>query len=678
MGKSKTTKFKRPQFNAVGLPANAVKEAEPEEEEHGDDSCPAAELLEKLQSPSADVREFACASISRVVQQSQTIPGFLQRDAVRRLGPMLLDSSLTVRETATGALRNLSACGGQEACEDMVKHDVMTPLTALLRECCASFESAVVPMKDQKNAVEDVANEAVNLLWNLCESSSQALSVFNKAGLLDVVVQCLERHPYNVELAISAAHCLHTVTEDNPELLCSLNTAVLGVLENALLSSQPGMAHTLLRALAAGTLWNMKGSLPAARQAQTLNAVVATLSQCLALDTGTLIPELRQAEEVRHRNTPTAPDIEDEAAGELAVEEMDEEEEAPKHKRKGKSVRADNDFSDLLPRGKEELREATALLTAQQTSLEIIVNMCCSDDPSDDEWEEESSSDESDMGPDGLCDGVSNLMSPLCLSAEVHSALINHSIPEKVLKKTEFPRKEAMDVCHQNPSWRNLIKKMHRVQSRALTCLHSILSTMDAESLGGAAALQGAAQHLSMLVFGGAEIPKDEEFLEAVISAMRSLLQMIASKNISQCMTPQQLMSLSEAATRCDVVSVRVNAVAILGITGSTLAKEKGTAETLQMIGNALLEVATRDADLVVNGEALDALFDVFADGDEAETAAKNIQLLPALKALQPVFKAKIRKEGRGKYSPQQLCVLDNIKVNLRRFIGYLEKVVKK
>uniref|UniRef100_A0A8P4GED2 HEAT repeat containing 3 n=1 Tax=Dicentrarchus labrax TaxID=13489 RepID=A0A8P4GED2_DICLA len=652
MGKSKTTKFKRPQFSTVGLPVNAGKEEDAEEEDHGDESCPAAELLEKLQSPSADVREFACASISRVVQQSQTIPGFLQRDAVRRLGPMLLDSSLAVRETATGALRNLSACGGQEVCEDMVKHDVMTPLTALLRECCAGFESAAEPMKDQKNAVEDVANEAVNLLTVL----KSLLFVFRPA------------------------HCLHTVTEDNPELLCSLNTAVLGVLENVLLSSQPGMAQTLLRTLAAGTLWNMKGSLPAARQAQTLSAVLATLSQCLDLDTGTLIPELRQAEEVRHRNTPAAPDIEEQAAGELAEEEMEEEEEeeAPKHKRNGKAVRADNDFSDLLPRGKEELREATALLTAQQTSLEIIVNMCCSDDPSDDEWEEESSSDESDMGPDGLCDGVSNLMSPLCLSAEVHGALISHSVPEKVLKKTEFPGKEAMDVCHRNPSWRSLIKKMQRVQSRALTCLHSILSTMDAESLGGTAALQGAAQHLSTLVFGAAEIPKDEEFLEAVISAMRSLLQMIASKNIPQCMTPQQLMSLSEAATRCEVVSVRVNAVAILGITGSTLAKEKGTAETLQMIGNALLQVATRDADLVVNGEALDGLFDVFADGDEAEVAAKNIQLLPALKALQPVFKAKIRKEGRGKYSPQQLCVLDNIKVNLRRFIGYLEKMGKK
>ena len=43
--------------------------------------------------------------------------------------------------------------------------------------------------------------------------------------------------------------------------------------------------------------------------------------------------------------------------------------------------------------------------------------------------------------------------------------------------------------------------RMQRVQYRALTCLHNILSTMDVESLGGAEALQGVAQHLSSLVF---------------------------------------------------------------------------------------------------------------------------------------------------------------------------------
>lgn len=46
MGKSKTTRFKRPQFNSTGLPVNAEKEVDAEEE-HGDDS-PAAELLEKV------------------------------------------------------------------------------------------------------------------------------------------------------------------------------------------------------------------------------------------------------------------------------------------------------------------------------------------------------------------------------------------------------------------------------------------------------------------------------------------------------------------------------------------------------------------------------------------------------------------------------------------------------
>lgn len=58
MGKSKTTKFKRPQFNSIGLPVNSVKEADAEEEDHGDDSCPAAELLEKVRTQSEPLSDF--------------------------------------------------------------------------------------------------------------------------------------------------------------------------------------------------------------------------------------------------------------------------------------------------------------------------------------------------------------------------------------------------------------------------------------------------------------------------------------------------------------------------------------------------------------------------------------------------------------------------------------------
>lgn len=56
------------------------------------------------------------------------------------------------------------------------------------------------------------------------------------------------------------------------------------------------------------------------------------------------------------------------------------------------------------------------------------------------------------------------------------------------------------------------------------------------------------------------------------------------------------------------------------------------------------MSVPSKDRNLVACGEALDALFDVFADGEEAEQAAQNINLLAALKSLQPVFTAKVHK----------------------------------
>uniref|UniRef100_A0A8C1BAP0 HEAT repeat containing 3 n=1 Tax=Cyprinus carpio carpio TaxID=630221 RepID=A0A8C1BAP0_CYPCA len=678
MGKTKNNKFKRPSFSPDGLSATAVKQTVEESE---DEDSPAAELLDKLQSPSADVREYACASISRVVQQSQTIPGFLQRDAVRKIGPLLLDRSLAVRETAAGALRNLSACGGPEVCEDMVRQDALTPLSALLKECCAGFDGSSSPaVKGQKHTVEDVANEAVNLLWNLCESSSTAVAVFNKTGLLDVLLHCLQRHPQNMELAISAAHCLHTVTEENAELMRSVNAAVFGVLENILFSTHTSMEYTLLRTLAAGSLWNLKSSLSAAQQSQTLTALATTLSHSLGLDAGELIPELWRAESARLSKQTTSAaesDHTDERPAGHEAEEMEEDvrdEKMNGRKPNGRISKTKNDISDLLPRDRLELREAKALLSAQQTSLEIIVNMYCSDEPSDDEWEEMSSSDESEMCADGMSDTNSSLFSPLCLSAELHTILLNHNIPQQV---THIITQSAKHTVCENP---NLTvfdsSRMQRVQCRALTCLHNILSSMDTEFLGGASGLQAVAQHLSSLVFSSAL--KDEEFLEAVTSALRSLLQIMATKNIPQCMTPHQLMSFCEAATSCELVSVRVNALAILGITGSSLAKEKNTADTLQLIGNALLNIAMKDSNLVVCGEALDALFDVFADGDEAEKAGKNINLLSSLKALQPGFRAKLRKEGKGKYSPDQLCVLDNMRINLKRFISYLENLQRK
>ncbi|KAK2499489.1 hypothetical protein MC885_020821 [Smutsia gigantea] len=485
--------------------------------------------------------------------------------------------------------RNLGACGGFEVCDDMVTKDIMTPLVALLKECSAELDSNEMSPQEKKyqnrNYIENIANEAVNMLWNICEHSSRAVSIFNKEGCFEIV---------------SNAPALH-------------------VLESAILSPASTMEYILLKTLVAGTIWNLKDIIPSKSQAEIINAILKILSEVLEMDAGETVIRMKETETQRLKTAAETEEILDNVNRDDLIED-DEMEEIP-HKRK---VRRKTFMSDLLPPTDKELRETVAALMAQQTALEIIVNMCCSEHPSDDEWEELSSSDESDAFMENSFNECSGqLLSPLCLSHEIHTALTKYLIPKKIFEKTAFPNITAVDICSRTPTWKPLIRKMNTIQCRALVCLQSLLSLLDMDHLGGPTALQTLAQHLSQLLFSQADFAKHVDFLEAI-------------------------------------------------------SKEDGTFETLKTIGCFLLEAATKDPSLVVAGEALDALFDVFADSKEAERASVQIKLLSALKEFQPVFKMKIRKEGRSKYTSDQLCVLDNVKMNLRRFVAYQETVEKK
>ncbi|NXY84239.1 HEAT3 protein, partial [Alcedo cyanopectus] len=662
MGKSRARRFRRVPFSPAGPGQHRDDEAGPEEE-------PAAELLQKLQHPGADVRELACASISKLLQQKQVIPAFLQRDVVRNLGPLLVDPSLAVRETAAGALRNLSACGGFEVCDDMVTKDIMTPLVALLKECSTGLDASQLSPKKcremNKNYIEDIAHEAINLLWNVCECNTTAVHIFNKEGCLEAVLHYLKKFSTNMDLAISVANCLQAVTEENPDLLPSFNAPAQQVLESVMLCPESTMRHILLRTLTAGTVWNIKDALPPSSLGSTVNAILKIFSESLAIDAGETIIRMNEAEKTRLKLAAEAETEENmsDVTDTCVLNEDEDMEETPKGK-----VRRENDISDLLPSDKWELKEVTALLTAQQTALEIIVNMCCTEDPSDDEWEELSSSDESDLFMENSYnEGSGLLMSPLCLSDEVNSAFLNNLIPKKVLcflSSTWYSLSLLPDLY---PRLSKLPKSIWRkgVFFRITICISLLLVYFTLQF------------NFWLWVQFFAELPTDTEFLEAITSALRALLQTMASKNISQCMSPEQLLLLCEAGVHSSSASVRVNAVSILGTAGSVLAKGQDTAETLKMIGKFLLEVAMKESSLVVAGEALDALFDVFADGKEAEKASVQIKLLPALKEFQPVFKVRVRKEGRRQYNADQLCVLHNVRMNLRRFIAYQETLGK-
>ena len=118
----------------------------------------------------------------------------------------LYSSSPSIVHSAAGALRNLSLVSA-DACDEMIKQDVMTPLCALLVN---SFGSEWTPAKKEcattklkmKGGIDTKAEifvEAVNLLWNLCEANASALATFNKENLCDLLLTHLNADRFGYE-----------------------------------------------------------------------------------------------------------------------------------------------------------------------------------------------------------------------------------------------------------------------------------------------------------------------------------------------------------------------------------------------------------------------------------------------------------------------------------------------
>ena len=109
--------------------------------------------------------------------------------------------------SAAGALRNLSLVSA-DACDEMIKQDVMTPLCALLAN---TFGSGWTPAKKEratttklkmKGGIDTKAEifvEAVNLLWNLCEANASAMATFNRENLCDLLLTHLNADRFGHE-----------------------------------------------------------------------------------------------------------------------------------------------------------------------------------------------------------------------------------------------------------------------------------------------------------------------------------------------------------------------------------------------------------------------------------------------------------------------------------------------
>ncbi|KAK7114740.1 HEAT repeat-containing protein 3-like [Littorina saxatilis] len=654
MGKKKNKKFGAPKPHPTGLPPLNGHDSELMEQ-----SSPAVvkDVLEQLQSAEESTRECGCGTLAALAAQPNALPILLSNNVVRILAPLVIDPSPCVQNRALGALRNITVDGGLDVCHDMVLKDVLTPLVALFKQYGTKWEPEKGKTKHTDTRL-DTFMQAVHVLWNLCEASDIAVKVFNKENLIPLLLPCLQHSIYGYPLATVVAQCLHTVTESNQEAvqMCR-GDEVLPLLKGLTQQTDSSSQAMLFQAALMGILMNVLGG--ELMNGPNVSTFVSTLGQILDVDVTPLITTYAAKKPVHNgvADSEPGPSGDDK---ELNITLGEDEE-----------FTSDQEYQDIVN-----------TLDAQRICLELATNICCSPE---EEWEEVDSSESGssdemagvvDMEQDSVVDN--NNFDPMCASSEVHAAFVANNITAKVVKLSFLLPADLSEKVKSQKWGKKITKKLTRVRTHALLCINNLVEAMSTDALGGIGALHQLWDTLAQQIIkpdGKVATPSpeqtDPDLLEASTSAMRAVIHKLAQLNSPKfsevsAADVHLLVRLAEGAPS----GVQIHVMRIVATIALMLVKVQPQHAVVQEVGGCLMAAATHGTDLVVVAEALDALFDVFAD-DATDPVAQNLQLTEKLKAIMPQLKAKL--QSQRKTLGENYVTVSTARTNLIRFIKYKE-----
>lgn len=198
MGKTRKGKSKPHKKNPTGI--SSLRDLENEDSSISSSRGPINNILEQIQSASNDEKMCGLQTLSTLCQRELNTNEIINSDIIRIVAPLLLDSDENVRHACAGSIRNLSAISA-DVCEKLVEQDIFTPLQNLLNQYANNEWTPTNERKisalDQKS---DTFLQAVNIVWNLCESTSVALEFFNQSQLLQSFVRCLNHEVFGMEI----------------------------------------------------------------------------------------------------------------------------------------------------------------------------------------------------------------------------------------------------------------------------------------------------------------------------------------------------------------------------------------------------------------------------------------------------------------------------------------------
>ncbi|XP_029641763.1 HEAT repeat-containing protein 3 isoform X1 [Octopus sinensis] len=668
MGKSKHRKrYGLPRPQPTGIVANLN-----EEEQSVTNGPSFVTLIDQLQSTEEECRLVACATVATIVADPLAIPVLLENNLVRILAPLLGDPNIYIQNSSVGALRNLSVDGGVAVCEKMVNSDVLTMVIGLLKMYEVGWEPSKLWDEKLAQLKTDTFIQAVHLLWNLCENSETAVQIFNKEKLAHPLVYCLNPSIYGYPLVLAVAHCLHTVTDSNPEVCTYLrNDEPLSQIQSLTTINTSSMDALLLRAVAAGLLVNVFGDQLSTASGHLVSPILSTIADVLAINTHEhLISEadkvvaLQVTDVLDEAMMPMA-EVSNGTTSEAGIEMLD-----VNNQTNGTTEKVEPTV-DKTTEINKIIANAETFLKAQQLAVEIAANLCSEDDDYEVGSEESMSSDEVVCDVDMETNESSSVLPPCCLPSELHHCFVKFDILNHVLKKVECP--PLSTSCPLNTPNKRIAKCLFQLRVHALLSAANMISSLSIETIGGIERLHSIWTGLVRMCHmkQDSEINCDVDYLEAVSSALSAVAQKFAeckTIKLADIMSPESMV-LFEKMQESPNQQIRINSIRVLSSIGSTLLLNSSTHSELKPIGIALMNIACQDKSLHVVAEALDAIFDIFAE-DEVDPVVKEINLIDNLKPVLSTLKgnAVVSRSQKQKYKDP---VISTAKLNLIRFIKY-------
>lgn len=557
----------------------------------------------------------------------------IAKDGIAKIiGPLLMDCNAAIRANTANTLRDIAENGGEDAYTDLIKDDIMTPLTALLKQYHSDWESK------KAGDERETFVQAVDLLRILCENNETALKCVNEEDLASLLTKFLDINTYGMEIVTIITQCLVCLSDENDIAIKKIKQSE-SILFNLLDLKTTGDEKTASKALAlrisvSDLLLNISNYMDSNKR-RVFCKVLSVLSEVLAVDHKQVLSCLTSI--LPHENNAVSND-----------------------KRK-------------------KVQESRKMLEMQEGALQIIANLCYEDEDSEIDSDIDNSETmeiESEcLDDDSMNDNLK--MTPM-FPVEVIEIINNCNLIDKIWNKTELVVDEdSREILNQTVEGKAVVRQFHDIRCAAYLCLNNLLSSVEIDVFGGVDNLYRKWLEIGTAVFKDVA-SNDIELLEAATAAMRAILQQLAEvrANVFKQLTVDDFQPMLNGARQCSNASVRVNLIRMLCNLVQILMNNKNSEdhEKIKFISTFLLNICTTETQARVIAESIDALMDIYAE-DETDRLAAEIELVPRLLSLIPHFKSKVQQQK--KQLKDSMSVVSTVNANLTRFIKYKQRQIR-